>query len=683
MDLSHIPGLGKKRIEVLATAGITDIPTLLRNIPRNWLDRTQLNTIAQIEPDSTVVLVGTISRAAPVFGKRPRFQAYLRDATGEILLVFFSAVPYWQKRLGIGSRWMVVGKIQEFRGFQIVHPELQPLDAESEFEGGIVSVYSISEEMRASRMEQAFFRKLYTQLFEAPWLKLRDACPTPLLAALKFKSELENLRRIHLPKSMGEVFQGRRQLKVMELLPLCLRMVQRRRRMAGQGLARSIDRALIKKNISGLPFALTRDQSFALETILTGMESTRQFHALLQGDVGSGKTVVAMLAMLGLAAKGTQCAIMVPTDILARQHIQTMRPWFEQAGLRLSLLVGASKGAERNEILQSLANGTIHVVVGTHALFSNDVQYHSLGMVIIDEQHRFGVQQREALLAKGQKPELLVMSATPIPRSLAMTLYGDLDAVVIREKPPGRKPVKTRMVESSKRDDLKAFLLKECKTGNQAYWIVSRVEDDEESEAHSVESLDEELAGYSKEWRVACVHGRMDESERNHILAEFSKGKIQVLVSTTVVEVGVNVPNANLMVIDQPERFGLAQLHQLRGRVGRGETQAWCFLVADPANSAYERLQAFTTTLDGFEISEMDLKFRGAGNLEGSEQSGSWILRWFDWVEDQPLIEEVIRISEKIIDQEIEFDEATRFEIEDWYAGQSKASPVKHDDGVH
>ena len=660
-----------------------DIPSLLRNIPRSWLDRTQRQRIGDLQADQNAVVVGTISRCGPIFGRRNRFQAILRDESGEVALLFFSAVPYWQKRIALGTRWVAVGKVQAFRGFQMVHPELQPMEEDSEFQATVAPIYSISEAMRGARMEQAFFRKLYTQLFVAPWLKLRDACPAPLLAALGFRSELENLRRLHLPRTMVDVHQGRRQLKVMELLPLCLRMVQRRRRMSGQGMARQIDRALVNDIRSQLPFRLTEGQDQALRDILQGLEAPRQFHALLQGDVGSGKTVVAMLAMLALAKTGSQCAIMVPTDILARQHLQSLRPWFDKAGLRIALLVGASKGAERQEILQGLADGMIHAVVGTHALFSNDVQYRQLDFIIVDEQHRFGVQQREALLAKGKLPELLVMSATPIPRSLAMTLYGDLDAIAIRSKPPGRKDTKTRLVESGKRDGLKDYIHKECLAGNQAYWIASLVEETEESTAISVEELAEELQGYAKDWRVGLVHGRLDEASRDQVLRDFSAGKIQVLVSTTVVEVGVNVPNANLMVIESPERFGLAQLHQLRGRVGRGDVQAWCFLIADQGNSARERLEGFANTLDGFEIAELDLRYRGAGNLEGSEQSGSWVLRWFDWIEDQKLIQEVIANSERIIDNGFEFDAPTRLAIEEWYQGRAQEMPERHADGVH
>ncbi|HSQ41402.1 MAG TPA: ATP-dependent DNA helicase RecG [Fibrobacteraceae bacterium] len=681
MDLSHIPGLGPRRLDILRKAGFVDIPTLLRNIPRTWLDRTRLQHIADLHADESAVVMGEIVRAGLVFGRRKRFVAHLRDDSGELQLLFFSGLSYWQKRLQRGSRWLVMGRVQDFRGPQIVHPELQAMEDTEEFHGSVVPVYSISEEMRAAHMEQAFFRKLYAKLFETSWLRLSDACPTELLYPLGFLPELDNLRRLHLPRTMGEAMQGRRQLKVMELLPFCLRMVQRRRRMASAGQASVLDMNRMKAVQGQLPFSLTEGQSHVLNQILHGLAEPRQFHALLQGDVGSGKTVVALLTLLAVASSQCQCALMVPTDILARQHFQTLHKWFLLAGLRIELLVGASKGEDRRRILKGLADGAIHAVVGTQALFSSDVLYASLRLVIVDEQHRFGVAQREALLAKGPHPDLVVMSATPIPRSLAMTLYGDLEPIVMKGKPPGRKPVKTRLLEPAKRADLKAFLHKECLAGTQAYWIVSRVEEDGVSEAHSVESLCRELTDFASDWNVGHVHGRMDEALRDQVLRNFAEGRIHVLVGTTVVEVGVNVPNANLMVIDQPERFGLAQLHQLRGRVGRGGVQAWCFLVVDSEHSAQERLLGFSQTLDGFEIAEMDLRYRGAGNLEGAEQSGSWVLRWFDWLEDQPLIHNVIHQAEKIIDNVFGFDEGVRQSIDQWYADRTQADPGR--DGVH
>ena len=473
-----------------------------------------------------------------------------------------------------------------------------------------------------------------------------------------------------------------------------------------------------------MPFELTRGQEAALDTIVAGLNGKKQFHALLQGDVGCGKTVVAMLAMMAVCGGSgdvvaetgmrEQCALMVPTDILARQHYKSLKPFFDAAGLNVRLLVGATPAAERKVILGELQMGLADVVIGTHALFSKDVFFSRLGFVVIDEQHRFGVGQREALLAKGDYPDMLVMSATPIPRSLAMTLYGDLKVVSIKEKPAGRKPIKTRLVNAAKREDMKKFICKEAASGNLCYWIASRVGSDDESGARSVDEIVEELRAYiagpgrailseatsgasralndaisgaagalnGAALKVAGVHGQMDEAERDGIIAQFAAGKIQILVATTVIEVGVNVPAANLMVIDQPDRFGLAQLHQLRGRVGRGNTQAWCFLMipeGDAADTSMERLSQFSQTEDGFEIAELDLQNRGAGNLEGNEQSGAWVFRWFDWIADQELISQTLETAEHILKDRDAFDDTAREKIQAWYGEKEFAN----EDGVH
>ena len=394
---------------------------------------------------------------------------------------------------------------------------------------------------------------------------------------------------------------------------------------------------------------------------------------------------------------------MVPTDILARQHFKSLKPFFDAAGIRVQLLVGATSAAEKRVILGELQMGLCNVVIGTHALFSKDVYFSKLGFVIIDEQHRFGVSQREALLAKGDYPDMLVMSATPIPRSLAMTLYGDLKVISIKEKPAGRKPIKTRLVNAAKRESMKQFICKEAASGNLCYWIASRVNADgsdassgsdntDESSARSVDDIVNELRSFIAatghadpniaKLKVAGVHGQMDDGERDEIIKRFAAGEIQILVATTVIEVGVNVPAANLMVIDQPDRFGLAQLHQLRGRVGRGNQEAWCFLMipeGETAETSMERLSQFAATEDGFEIAELDLKNRGAGNLEGNEQSGAWVFRWFDWIHDQELISQTLERAEHILKDGSAFSETAREKIQTWY----NEKPSANEDGVH
>jgi len=682
--LSDIRGLGPKRVAALNESGINTLWDLLRYLPRNFIDQRNITKIKDLKPDERVVLVGHITRSGITYGKRQIFTATLQDETGSIEMVFFSAASYWQARLKSGTRWVAIGKGTVFRTIQLVHPELQTLEEDEEFSGGIVPIYSITEPMRKAKMENRFFVRFYKELF---WKNLslilppeENVCPPELLSFLKLRPILDILKSLHCPQSLEEIYAAKRENKILTLLPFCLRMARRRKLLASNGVPRKLDFQKMELAKNNLPFTLTSGQSQALEQIKNGLESSRQFHALLQGDVGSGKTVIAMLAMIGVCGAGGQAACMVPTDILARQHFSNMEAVFSNAGLRLALLVGALGTAERRDVLEGLKSGEINAVVGTHSLFSKDVEFYNLSFVIIDEQHRFGVKQREALLAKSDKPDLFVMSSTPIPRSLAMTFYGDLEAVTLNEKPPGRKPILTRLVNSEKREDMKNYLYKESLAGNRCYWVVSRVQEDEFGEARSVANVYEELKSFKSDWKVAVVHGQMPEAERDANLKAFAKGKITLLVCTTVVEVGVNVPEANLMVIDRPESFGLAQLHQLRGRVGRGSAQAWCFLVCDSDNVAYDRLSQFSETSDGFEIAEMDLQNRGAGNLGGSDQSGAWILRLFDWVQDRTLIEKTINTANQILDNAPNFSDDVLQKIQNWYNDRKFE---KIEDGVH
>ena len=692
MEISQLPGLGPKRVEALRKSGLVSIADLLYNIPRTYLDQTKVSTIGNCHPGEKVVLIGTISRSGIVRGRSSRFIATLTDGSGEIQLLFFRGTSFWARKIKNGTRWLVTGQVGEYRGLQITHPDLQPIDEGEEFNGCIQPIYPISEACREARMEQKFFRGLYKTVFNFPGLTLSGLCPRELTDYLHFAPVMANLRTLHQPQDFPSIYKAKRELKVLELLPFCLRMVKRRENQKLRGHERQIDLGTVMAAKARLPFSLTRGQEEALDTIVAGLNGKKQFHALLQGDVGCGKTVVAMLAIMAVCGAGEQCALMVPTDILARQHFKSLKPFFDAAGLSVRLLVGATPAAEKKTILGELQMGLANVVIGTHALFSKDVTFAKLGFVIIDEQHRFGVGQREALLAKGDYPDMLVMSATPIPRSLAMTLYGDLKVISIKEKPAGRKPIKTRLVNASKRDDMKKFICTEAAGGNLCYWIASRVGTDEEGSARSVDEIVDELRNYiagpgraipgGATLKVAGVHGQMDEAERDAIIARFAKGEIHILVATTVIEVGVNVPAANLMVIDQPDRFGLAQLHQLRGRVGRGDAQAWCFLMipeGDAADSSMERLSQFSQTEDGFEIAELDLQNRGAGNLEGNEQSGAWVFRWFDWIADQELISQTLETAEHILKDSGSFDESARMKIQAWYGEKEFAN----EDGVH
>ena len=682
MDLSNLPKMGPKSLEALKSAGIVSLSDFLYNIPRTYLDQTKVSSIGNLHVGERAVVIGNIIRAGVIRGRSSRFVATLADGTGEITLTFFKGASYQSRRLQPGTRWLATGVVGEYRGLQMTHPDMQPMDADEQFSGQILPVYSMSEAMVKARITQKALRNWYSVIFHFPALTLSGICPKELTDYLHFNAVLNNLRVLHKPADFESIRKAKRELKVLELLPFCLRMVKRRENQKVRGHERQIDLGQVMLAKSRLPFNLTGGQDAALNRIIDGLNGKKQFHALLQGDVGCGKTVVALLAMLAVCGAGEQCALMVPTDILARQHFKQMKPFFEAAGMRIQLLVGATPAAEKRQILGELQMGLCQAVIGTHALFSKDVTFAKLGFVIIDEQHRFGVNQREALLSKGEYPDMLVMSATPIPRSLDMTLYGDLQVISIKEKPAGRKPVKTRLVSPDKRNDMKKFICNEAKGGNLCYWIVSRVGSDDEGNARSVDDVVNELRAFDANVVVEGIHGQMDEEERDGILKRFAAGEVHILVATTVIEVGVNVPEANILAIDQPDRFGLAQLHQLRGRVGRGDVQAWCFLML-PDNTAVdntlERLTQFSHTDDGFEIAELDLQTRGAGNLEGNEQSGSWVFRWFDWIADQELIAQTLQMAENILKDKDSFDEESREKIQLWYSEKKSAN----EDGVH
>ena len=697
MDLANLPGLGPKRLEKLRKSGLNTVADLLYNIPRTYLDQTKVSKIADLRDGERVVVIGIITRAGIVKGRMSRFMAVLTDGTAEISLLFFRGTRFISNRVKPGTRWLVSGVVGSYRGLQLVHPDMQPFDEGEAFNGQILPVYPISEVCREAKMEQRFFRNLYKTIFNFPGLTLPNVCPRELTDYLHFAPVMDNLRALHMPKDFDSIYKAKRELKILELLPFCLRMVKRRENQKIRGHERQIDLGNVMAAKARLPFQLTAGQDAALNTIIDGLNGKKQFHALLQGDVGCGKTVVAMLAIMAVCGAGEQSALMVPTDILARQHFKSLKPFFDAAGIRVHLLVGATPAAEKKVILGELQMGLCNVVIGTHALFSKDVFFAKLGLVIIDEQHRFGVSQREALLAKGDYPDMLVMSATPIPRSLAMTLYGDLKVISIKEKPAGRKPIKTRLVNAAKRESMKQFICKEAAGGNLCYWIASRVNADgsdntDEGSARSVDDIVNEMRSFIEtsghtdaniaKLKVAGVHGQMDDTQRDEIIKQFAAGEIQILVATTVIEVGVNVPAANLMVIDQPDRFGLAQLHQLRGRVGRGNQEAWCFLMipeGDAAETSMERLSQFAATEDGFEIAELDLKTRGAGNLEGNEQSGAWVFRWFDWIHDQELISQTLERAEHILKDGSAFNETAREKIQTWY----NEKPSANEDGVH
>jgi ATP-dependent DNA helicase RecG len=512
----------------------------------------------------------------------------------------------------------------------------------------ILPIYSVSEELKKSRMEQRFLRKMMFQSIAVPNLNLTHSIPEKAARDLGFIEEFENLRRLHFPDNMGEIKNARRQLKLEELWPIALQLSKDYLQSIDNGRSQIFQGDLALQYENQLPFELTPSQKEAIEEIRSGLQVPHQFIGLIQGDVGSGKTVVGLIAALYSIEAGHQTCFLAPTEILAQQHYKEAKS-FESLGLRVALLTGSLSPKEKQSIYQDCAEGNIDILVGTHALFNAELHFKSLGLCLIDEQHRFGVDQRNSLLAKGDFPDVLQYTATPIPRSLVQTLYGDSKAIVIGAKPEGRKPIKTRTVPHQKREKLKDFIVSEISQGARTYWVAPRVLDDEASDLASIESLYEEWK--VKHPKALPLHGKMDDELKNKNLNAFKSGECDLLISTTVIEVGVNVPEASIIVIEGADRFGLAQLHQLRGRVGRGDQEAWCFLLTseDTPEDTLARLQAFCETEDGFQIAELDLENRGAGDLSGIRQSGLKPFRFFDFLKDADLVTEMRAYCEQWI----------------------------------
>jgi len=642
-ELSLLTGIGPKRLKALEASGLRALRDLVYHLPRRYVDRTRITPISSLKEGMDAFFAADIESAYAV---GTRLVLRVSDGTGDIELVFFRGLSFLRSRLQPGKRISVAGPVSYFRNFQIAHPEWQEIEPDEEIRGSILPVYPMTEEMEETRVDHKLLQRLALETLEK--INFSDPLSIEERDFLKLRPEDVVLHSLHAPVSFDEIAPALNEIKVRELWPLCLNREKIKRDRIGKGKVFPTQPSVEQAVRAALPFALTQGQEQSLCQITSGLESGSQFAGLLQGDVGSGKTAVAILSALRVMAANAQAALLSPTEILAVQHFRSTAPWLEKAGLKSALLTASTPTDERTRILSELRTGTLQLLIGTHALLANDVEFKELRYILIDEQHRFGVEQRAAMASKGVEPHMLFLSATPIPRTLAQSIYGDLELITLTEKPPGRLPVKTRLVPPEKQEDMLAFLRKEVETGNQVYWVVPRIEGDDKEDVAAVESTMRRLRApvgapdrTPSRWRVEKVHGRLTSAERDNILTAFRKGEIGVLVATTVIEVGVDVPSANIMVVEGSDRFGLAQLHQLRGRTGRGNEQAWCFLLLPKENLPEEtlwRLREFAATEDGFKIAELDLQRRGAGNLEGTRQSGYGVLRFSDFLEDAELI---------------------------------------------
>ncbi len=665
-DIQYLPGVGPARKKILSEElGINTFGDLLQHYPYRYVDRSRVYSIRELTGDMPFVQVCGKILSFETFDMSPRKQrvvAHFYDGTDVMDLTWFNGGKYAMKTYRPGTLYVVFGKPTVYGGrINVVHPEIDQADSLELSAMGMQPYYNTTEKMKKAGLTSRTVERLTKSLVERMKTPLPETLPAEMTARLRLMSRDEALRTVHYPHNARELERARARLKFEELFYVQLNIVRyasdHRRRYRGYVFAR-VGEHFNRFYSHNLPFALTEAQKRVIREIRRDTASGRQMNRLLQGDVGSGKTLVALMSMLLAVDNGFQACIMAPTEILAEQHLATMRAFLADMPLRVELLTGMVKGRRRREVLDGLASGEVQILVGTHAVIEDTVQFCRLGFVVVDEQHRFGVAQRAKLWGKSDNPpHILVMTATPIPRTLAMTLYGDLDVSVIDELPPGRKPVVTQHVYDSRMPTLYDGIRRQIRLGRQAYIVFPLIEESEKSDLRNLETGFETLREVFPEFSLGKVHGRMKPAEKDAEMQRFVSGEAQILVATTVIEVGVNVPNASVMVILDAQRFGLSQLHQLRGRVGRGADQSYCILVTPVklSEDTRKRIDILCETNDGFRIAEADLKLRGPGDLEGTQQSGmAFDLKIADIAHDGQLVQLARDEAQRVIDDDPE-----------------------------
>ena len=659
----YLPGVGPRKAEILKKeANIVSCEDLLYYFPFKHIDRSRFYKVREVNGTMPYIQLKGRMLSFETVGemKSKRLIAKFADETGTIDLVWFKGLKYITDKYKTGRDYIVFGRPTEFgNSYNIVHPDIDSIEDAQQVASGLVPFYPTTEPMKKAFLHSRIIQNLQYRFLSGLNWKLPEILPSYILEKTRLVSLSEALRNIHFPESAELLKKAQLRLKFDELFFIQLNILQtaRARRQKLEGMVFSkVGETFHTFYREYLPFEMTGAQKRVVREIRKDMGNGRQMNRLLQGDVGSGKTLVALLSMLLAIDNNYQACLMAPTEILAQQHYATLTEYLKNMDICVTLLTGSTKKKDRKVILQGIADGSIQFVVGTHALIEDTVVFASLGLAIIDEQHRFGVEQRSRLWIKNKKvPHILIMTATPIPRTLAMTLYGDLDVSVIDEMPPGRKPVKTLHRYDNKRADLYAFLRQEIRKGCQAYVVYPLIE---ESETLDYKNLEEGFRVFREvfpEYLVCMVHGKMKPEEKEAAMRRFVSGEAHILVATTVIEVGVNVPNASVMLIESAERFGLSQLHQLRGRVGRGTDQSYCILVSSYklSNDTRKRLEIMVSTNDGFEIAEADLRLRGQGDLEGTQQSGDGLyLKIANLATDGQILQSSRNMAERILEED-------------------------------
>lgn len=661
-SVEFLKGVGPQRAALLQKElNIFTYGDLLQHYPFRHEDRTKFYSIREVnETMPNIQIRGRITGfEMPGMARKKRLVGYFTDGSGEIELVWFQGIKWVQEKIKTGIDYVVFGKPNRYgRKLSIAHPEIEPVTGRADKGGSLQPVYSLSEKLRAKHMDSRFLLKLVEEVLRMAEPYIRETLPANLIEAERLIPKKTAIQHIHFPKDVSQLAAAQHRLKFEELFYIQLRLLKLK--LVRQEKFRGIifnDASLVTGFYNNhLPFALTDAQKRVIKEIYADMRSGKQMNRLLQGDVGSGKTIVAFICALLVISGGGQVALMAPTEILAQQHFNNLKEYANKMKLPIALLTGSTKQSERKPLHIALQENHLKILIGTHALIEDEVKFNRLGLVIIDEQHRFGVAQRSKLWQKNDNvyPHVLVMTATPIPRTLAMTLYGDLEISTINELPKGRKPIKTMHKFDSHRLEVNGFLKKQIEAGRQVYIVYPLIEESEKLDLKHLMDGYESISRAFPDIAISIVHGKMKPDAKDFEMARFVRNETKIMVATTVIEVGVDVPNASVMVIENAERFGLSQLHQLRGRVGRGAEQSYCILMSDYklSNDSRTRIDTLVRTNDGFEIAETDLKLRGPGDLMGTQQSGALDLLIADLGKDQVILQQARQAATRILEDD-------------------------------
>ncbi len=656
-DISEIKYIKNKRAKAFKKIGINTIEDLLYYFPRKYINKQNILPISLLKVNSEANFIGKIYSVKKITYNKQRLVVTLFDHTGIVNCIFFNKLSFFEKIFKTGMTLFVTGKVTFYKGKQIIHPEYQIITEKDDINeiATIVPIYPYSQELEKAYISQNFIRKSIKFILNQKTLKFNEILPKNIISSLNLLNIKEAFKQIHFPNTEEEIKKAKYRFYFQEafLLKLILNLKYETTHKQ-KGIAFKESKGLLRKFVNSLPFELTKDQKQVIKDIYNDMKSPYQMNRLLQGDVGSGKTIIALISMLFAYENDYQSVLMAPTEILAEQHFLNIKEYLKNLNIKPVLLTGSLKPKAKEEVYNKIAKETPLIVVGTHAIIQEGVKFTNLGLAAIDEQHRFGVLQRGKLQATTPKPDILIMTATPIPRTLAMTLYSDLNVSIIKQLPPGRQKVETIWYPQSKIDLVYKFVFKELKSGNQIYFVYPIIEESEKMDLKACENAYLEISNIFSKYKVGLLHGKLKIDQKNNIMNAFKRKEIQILVSTTVIEVGVDVPDATVIVIEHAERFGLAQLHQLRGRVGRSNKKSYCFLVSSDkiTEDGKKRLKAMTEYSSGFKIAEIDMEIRGPGNILGTLQAGLPNIKFMEILSMPDLLDKADFYSKKIINKD-------------------------------